>query len=209
VKILITAGPTHEPIDAVRYISNRSSGRMGLALCSAALDAGHHVTAILGPVEPAVPPDVRRIDVQTAEEMHAAVLAEFPRHDLLIMAAAVADFRPVKSTADKMVRAGKLTIECEATPDILAAAGRSKRSNQRTVGFSLESAGNLARSREKLIRKNLDLIVYNPIDTMNSATIESVLLWPSGEQEVLASRSKSGFAAVLIARSEALWRDEM
>ena len=208
MKILITAGPTHEPIDAVRYIANRSSGRMGLALCSAALAARHDVTAIFGPVQLALPPGVRRIDVETSDQMHAAVLAEFPRQDLLIMAAAVADFRPVRLTGDKLARAGRLTIECEATPDILAAAARIKQPHQRTIGFSLESRGNVARSREKLARKNLDLIVYNPIDTMSSATIESILLYPSGREEPLPLRSKADFAAVLVARAEVLWRNK-
>ena len=122
------------------------------------------------------------------------------------MAAAVADFRPVKQTGDKISRAGVLMIECEATPDILAAVGRIKAPHQRTVGFSLESRGNISRSREKLARKNLDLIVYNPTDTMSSATIESVLIWPSGKEEALASRTKADFAAVLIARVEELWK---
>lgn len=208
MKILITAGPTREPIDPVRYIGNRSSGKMGFALCSAAIVAGHQVTAILGPIELTMPAGVRRIDVETAEQMQAAVLAEFPQHDLLIMAAAVADFRPVKMTGEKLARAGKLTIECEATSDILAATGRIKAPHQRTVGFSLESRGNLIRSREKLARKNLDLIVYNPTDTMSSSTIESVLIWPSGKEESLASRSKADFASVLIARAELLWRGD-
>src|SRR5882724_9374677 len=94
MKILITAGPTYEPIDPVRYIGNRSSGRMGAALASAATDAGHQVTLILGPVSLAIPGSLRRIDVETAAQMQAAVHAEYPGHDLLIMAAAVADFRP-------------------------------------------------------------------------------------------------------------------
>ena len=209
MKILITAGPTHESIDPVRYIGNRSSGKMGLALCSAALSAGHGVTAIFGPVQLTLPAGVRRIDVETSEQMYAAVLAEFPSHELLIMAAAVADYRPVKSSGDKLSRGGKLTIECESTPDILAAAGRIKQPHQRTIGFSLESRGNVARSREKLTRKHLDLIVYNPIDTMSSATIESILLWPSGRQEVLPTQSKADFAAVLMARAEALWRSDL
>ncbi len=205
MKILITAGPTREPIDPVRYIGNRSSGKMGDALCRAALSAGHEVTAILGPIQIAMPSAIRRVDVETAEQMQAAVLLEFPRHDLLIMAAAVADFRPAKLTGDKLAREGRLTIECEATPDILEAVGRIKAPHQRTVGFSLESPGNLARSRDKLLRKNLDLIVYNPIETLNSTTIESVLLWRSGKEEALESRSKADFAGTLIAQVAALF----
>src|SRR5580692_7975562 len=99
MRVLITAGPTREPIDAVRYIGNRSSGKMGAALAQAALRAQHHVTLILGPVGIAVPVGLRRIDVETAAQMHQAVLAEFPAHDLLIMAAAVADYRPIAARA--------------------------------------------------------------------------------------------------------------
>src|SRR5581483_10196034 len=168
MRILLTAGPTREPIDAVRYIGNRSSGRMGAALAEAAMRAGHSVTLVLGPVTVAMPEGARRIDIETAAEMRDAVLREFPGHDLLIMAAAVADYRPKAVHAGKLARQGTLSIECEATEDIVAAAGRIKRPEQRTIGFSLEERGNVERATEKLIRKNLDLIVYNPTDTMNS-----------------------------------------
>ena len=116
MKILITAGPTHEPIDAVRYIGNRSSGQMGAALAAAAMEAGHLVTLILGPVSAAMPKVGQRIDVVTAAEMESAVLAEFPKHDVLIMAAAVADYRPKAIRSEKLARAGNLTIECPKKP---------------------------------------------------------------------------------------------
>jgi len=205
MNIIITAGPTHEPIDPVRYIGNRSSGQMGAALASAALDAGHRVRLILGAVSAAMPAGAGRIEVKTAAQMNEAVLREFPAHDLLIMAAAVADYRPIQVRQEKLARAGNLVIECEPTEDIVAAAGRIKQPNQRTIGFSLESRGDLERSRQKLGRKNLDLIVYNPIDTMNSATIEATLLWPDGSSEELRSRSKKDFAAILVARAAELF----
>jgi phosphopantothenoylcysteine decarboxylase/phosphopantothenate--cysteine ligase len=201
MKILLTAGPTHEPIDAVRYIGNRSSGRMGASLVEAARRAGHEITMILGPATEAMPAGIRRIDVETAQQMLDAVLAEFPKHDLLIMAAAVADYRPKKLTKDKIARKGDLIIECEATEDIVAAAGRIKNHRQRTIGFSLETAGNIERSKEKLQRKKLDLIVYNPVETMNSRTIESILIWPDGRTENLPCRSKADFADILIQRA--------
>jgi phosphopantothenoylcysteine decarboxylase/phosphopantothenate--cysteine ligase len=178
MRILITAGPTREPIDPVRYIGNRSSGKMGAALAEAVLRAGHTPTLILGPVTAAMPAGVRRVDVETAQQMLDAVMAEFPNHDLLIMAAAVADYRPKSVHRDKLARHGSLTIECEATQDIIATASQSKRPDQRTVGFSLEGRGNIDRAREKMLRKRLDLIVYNPTDTMSSETIEAVLLYP-------------------------------
>jgi phosphopantothenoylcysteine decarboxylase/phosphopantothenate--cysteine ligase len=198
--VLITAGPTREPIDPVRYIGNRSSGRMGAALASVALTAGHRVMLILGPVEIAFPAEVRRIDVETAAQMHQAVLREFPSHDLLIMAAAVADYRPIKVYPDKLGREGALTIECEPTPDIAAAAAKIKRPGQRIVGFSLETDGNLARARQKLARKNLELIVYNPVGTLNSEDVAATLIWADGREEPLAPQSKLEFANQLLAR---------
>jgi phosphopantothenoylcysteine decarboxylase/phosphopantothenate--cysteine ligase len=205
MRLLLTAGPTREPIDAVRYIGNRSSGQMGRALAEAARRAGHDVTLVLGPVTATMPSGAKRIDVETAQQMLDAVLAEFPRHDVLIMAAAVADYRPKSVVKDKLAREGTLMIECKATEDIVAAASRIKRPDQRTIGFSLEAGGNLERAREKLKRKNLDLIVYNPVETMNSQTIESTLLWPDGRSENLPCRSKSDFADILIQRAAALF----
>jgi phosphopantothenoylcysteine decarboxylase/phosphopantothenate--cysteine ligase len=205
MKVLITAGPTREPIDAVRYIGNRSSGKMGAALVTAALAAGHEVTLILGPVGAPVPAVSRRINVETAAQMQQAVLAEFPSHDLLIMAAAVADYRPKQVHVEKLARAGSLTIECEPTEDILAAVGAMKQPTQRTVGFSLEIEGNTARAREKLARKKLDLIVYNATETMESASVKAVLLWRDGRQEHVPALSKSEFGRLLLDRAEMLF----
>ena len=207
MRVLITAGPTYEPIDPVRFIGNRSSGQMGAALASAAVEAGHDVTLVLGPVTAAMPTHerIRRVDIFSSRDLLDAVLREFPAHDLLIMAAAVADFRPKSERSEKVERGGTMTIELEATEDIAAAAGAMKKPQQRTVGFSLVERGNLARSREKMVRKKLDLIVYNPLDTMSSRTIESVLLWPDGRSEELPTRPKPDFADVLIRRCEELF----
>jgi phosphopantothenoylcysteine decarboxylase/phosphopantothenate--cysteine ligase len=205
MRILITAGATREPIDPVRYIGNRSSGRMGAALASAAVVGGHEVTLISGPAGIAMPAATIRLDVETAAQMHQAVLAQFPAHDLLIMAAAVADFRPRQVHSAKLPRDGMLTIECEPTEDILAAVSRIKRSDQRTIGFSLETEGNLSRAEDKLARKRLDLIVYNPIETLNSDKIEPVLLWPGGQREEFTAVPKEDFACVLIDRAAQLF----
>lgn len=205
MRILITAGPTREPIDAVRYIGNRSSGKMGAALAEAAMRAGHAVTLVLGPVTAAIPRGASRVDVETAEQMREAVLSRFPEHELLIMAAAVADYRPIASQTGKLERHGKLVLELEATQDIVADAGLIKRPDQRTVGFSLESRGNLDRAGQKLARKRLDLIVYNPTDTMSSQTIEATLLWPDGRREDLPSRPKPEFADILLKRAAELF----
>ena len=206
MRILITAGPTHEPIDPIRFISNRSSGQMGQGLAAAALRANHSVTAILGPVSVSMPKNLTRIDVQTAAQMLAAVQTEFPHHDLLIMAAAVADYRPKTATTDKLESGHSLTLELEPTEDILAAAGKIKRPDQRTVGFSLVTPENLPQSIEKLHRKNADLIVSNPLETMNSPTITATLLWPDGRTEELPSRTKPALADILLQRATDLFK---
>ena len=205
MRILITAGPTREPIDPVRYIGNRSSGRMGAALAAAALKAGNLPTLIVGPVSVDMPANVRRFDVETAAEMLEATIRHWPTHDLLIMAAAVADYRPTRVHQEKLRRQGSLVIECQATEDIAAAAGRIKAANQRTVGFSLESGGDIERARQKLMAKNLDMIVYNPPSTIDSPMIEAVLIFADGREERLPSASKSDFADILMERAGRLW----
>ena len=166
---------------------------------------GHSITLILGPVNTPMPQGVRRIDVETAEQMRDAVMREFPAHDVLIMSAAVADYRPRQFQPGKIDRGGPLMIEFEATEDIVAAASRTKRKDQRTIGFSLEAGGNIDRAKQKMHRKGLDLIVYNPTDTMGSETIQSVLLYPDGRGEQLPSRGKNEFADILMQRVAALF----
>jgi phosphopantothenoylcysteine decarboxylase / phosphopantothenate---cysteine ligase len=205
MRVLITAGPTHEPIDAVRYIGNRSSGQMGAALAQASIRAGHQTTLILGPGVIAMPEQATRIDVETAAEMLEAVLREFPAHDLLIMTAAVSDYRPIQATAGKLARSGNLSLDLEPTTDIVAQAGQTKRRDQRTIGFSLEAEANLDRARQKMRDKKLDLIVYNPTQTIASPTIEPTLLYPDGRSEKLALRPKSDFADILLQRSAGLF----
>jgi phosphopantothenoylcysteine decarboxylase/phosphopantothenate--cysteine ligase len=206
MRFLITAGPTREPIDPVRYIGNRSSGKMGAALATAALKAGHETTVILGPVSVAFPKAARIVDVETAAEMLDAVLREFPRHDLLVMAAAVADYRPVAASAEKLARQGPRALELESTVDVVAAAGAIKRPDQRTLGFSLESIPDLDRVRGKMRQKHLDLIVYNPIATIASDSIRPSLLYPDGRLEAMPYGSKADFADMLIQRAVELFR---
>ena len=205
MRILVTAGPTREPIDPVRYIGNRSTGKMGAAITAVALSAGHSVTAILGPISVAFPDKATRIDVETAQQMLDAVVREFPSHDLLIMAAAVADYRPAKSSTSKIAREGKLLLELEPTEDVVAAAGKIKRAAQRTVGFSLESSPDLDRVRGKLREKNLDMVVYNPVATIGSESIEPAILYADGRVEWVGWGSKPQFADMLIQRAVALF----
>ena len=161
-KVLITAGPTHEPIDPVRFIGNRSSGKMGFALANAAALRGADVTLISGPVALGTPRNVKRIDVETAEEMNAAVLAHAKKQDIIIMSAAVADYTPAVKAKEKIKKkdAG-MTIELRSTPDILRSLGEKKTKKQILVGFALETENELANAKLKLEKKNLDMIVLN------------------------------------------------
>ncbi len=202
--MLITAGPTHEPIDAVRYIANRSSGRMGLALAAAARDAGWRVTLALGPVALAEPAGVAAHRFQTTAELAALLDEHFPRCDVLVMAAAVADYRPRAASAGKLPRGtGPLTLELEPTPDLVAACAARKRPGQRIVGFALESAQELERrAADKLRRKGLDAIVANPLATMGAADVRATVFTAAGGRVELAADealSKEDFARRLVA----------
>jgi phosphopantothenoylcysteine decarboxylase / phosphopantothenate---cysteine ligase len=161
--IVITAGPTHEPIDAVRSIINHSSGKMGFALAEAARDRGMLVTLITGPVHLAAPRGVERINVVTAADMHAAVRAHADA-DVIIMAAAVADFTPAHPAEGKIKKADHaegLSIDMVPTVDILADVGATKRNGQTIVGFALEQENVVPYAEEKRQRKNADMIVAN------------------------------------------------
>lgn len=163
-KILVTAGPTQEPIDAVRYISNRSSGKMGFAIANAAALRGADVTLISGPVGLQTPRNVTRVDVQTAEEMAEAVQDRFAKHEAVIMAAAVADFTPSrpakKKTKKEDLKGENIHLELHQTKDILASLGE-KKDGKILVGFALETDDEVRNAREKLKRKHLDFIVLN------------------------------------------------
>lgn len=168
-RILVTAGPTYRAIDPVRFIGNRSSGKMGFALALAAVQRGAEVTLIAGPVERETPPRVRRIDVESAQDMLNAVLAHAKKADTLIMAAAVADFTPVQPARRKIKKqeaGAHLVVSLKATRDILAALGSQKR-KLLLVGFALETDDELAGAKEKLQKKNLDVIVLNSYNERN------------------------------------------
>jgi len=159
---LITGGGTREYIDPVRFISNASSGRMGYALARAALKAGHKVTLITAPTTQRVPGGAKIIKVETATEMFEAVRKHFSRCDCLIMAAAVADYTPVRSVKTKIKKEDKfLTIKLKPTTDILKWAGRHKKKKQVVVGFALEDRKLRERAERKLKDKNLDMIIAN------------------------------------------------
>jgi len=166
LRVLVTAGGTREPIDAVRFVGNRSSGRMGLALAEAAARRGAEVTVIAANVALPRPPGVRWVEVTTAAELAAAAKAEFGSCDLLLMVAAVADFRPATPQPGKIAKTGRagLELNLEPTEDVLAALAATRRPGQTIVGFAAEhGAGALERARDKLARKGLDAIVLNDV----------------------------------------------
>jgi phosphopantothenoylcysteine decarboxylase / phosphopantothenate---cysteine ligase len=164
LRVLVTAGGTREPIDPVRFIGNRSSGRMGIALAAAAARRGAEVTLIAANVALPVAAGVRRIDVETADQLSAAANAEFPSTHVLLMAAAPADFRPTEPATGKLKREDPLDLHLEPTEDILAALTASRAASQTIVGFAAEHGGEaLDRARAKLTRKNADLIVLNDV----------------------------------------------
>jgi len=182
VRLLITAGPTHEPIDAVRYLANRSSGLLGIALAEAAAERGWPVTLLLGPTTRDCADtrvDVRRF--RTTADLEALLHEHLPACDALVMAAAVADYRP-KPTGGKMRRkAGAMVLELESTPDLLAGCAGRRAPGQLMVGFALEPREELdASARSKLKRKGLDLIVGNPLETMDADVIEATLYGKGG-----------------------------
>lgn len=163
-KLLITAGPTYEKIDPVRFIGNYSSGKMGFALAEECSRRGADVVLVAGPVSLQSSAAIRRIDVESADEMHAACVAEFAHADAAILCAAVADFKPAAVAAQKIKREGDgLTLKLAATHDIAAALGREKKGNQVLVGFALETNNEETNAQKKLESKNLDFIVLNSL----------------------------------------------
>jgi phosphopantothenoylcysteine decarboxylase/phosphopantothenate--cysteine ligase len=189
--ILITAGPTREDIDPVRYLTNRSSGKMGYALALAAVRRGAHVTLVSGPVELAAPQGTDLVPVRSAEQMHRAVLEHLPGASVVIMAAAVADYRPVAPTTKKIKRRpGPMTLELESTPDILADVARQK-SDRILVGFAAETEDVGTHARGKLSAKQADLIVANDVTAPGSGfdhDTNVVTLYPADGSEIALPR---------------------
>ena len=206
-KILVTAGPTYEPIDPVRFIGNRSSGKMGFALANAAAQRGATVTLVSGPVALGTPRNVSRIDVETAEQMHKAVVKESKKCDVVIMSAAVADFTPRKTASNKIKKqqAGPsgMSLDLDPTTDILLELG-AKKNGSVLVGFALETEDELKNAKEKLRKKNLDLIVLNSTRDEGSAfgtdTNVVTLVTKSGKTEKLPKMSKFDVAVEILNR---------
>jgi phosphopantothenoylcysteine decarboxylase / phosphopantothenate---cysteine ligase len=202
LRVLVTAGGTREPIDPGRFIGNRSSGRMGIALAAAAAKRGAEVTLIAANVSLPAPAGVRRIDVETAAELAAAAEREFAETHVLLMAAAPADFRAAAPAAGKLKRAGSLELSLEPTEDILASLAARRREGQTVIGFAAEHGGEaVERAREKLRRKGADLIVLNDVSDpeigFESERNAVTLVGAEGETEVPIA-SKDAIAEAIL-----------
>jgi phosphopantothenoylcysteine decarboxylase/phosphopantothenate--cysteine ligase len=208
-RVVVTAGGTQEPLDPVRFLGNRSSGKMGYALAQAAIDLGAEVTLITGPAALRPPVGTRIEAVRTALEMRDAVLAACEGADVLLMAAAVADFRPAQPSPEKIrkAEAGDLTIRLERNPDVLLEVARRRAEGAGpavVVGFAAETEDVLARAGEKLERKALDLIVANDVSAPDSGfgadTNRATLLGAGGTVEALPLLPKTGLAERVLQR---------
>ena len=203
---LITAGPTREFLDPIRYISNRSSGKMGYAIAEAALAVSSCVTLVSGPTALTPPKDVEFLSVTTAQEMAEAVWGRFDSVDICIMAAAVCDYRPKNTSANK-IKKGTFSgvLELEPTPDILAELGRRKKS-QVLVGFAAETDEMEKHAREKLTRKGLDFIVANDAHAFDAETNRVAIIGSDGKVERLPEMPKIEVAKIIIERAARLAR---
>jgi phosphopantothenoylcysteine synthetase/decarboxylase len=203
VHVLITAGPTREPLDPVRFLTNRSSGKMGYALAHAFIHAGHSVLLISGPTDLDVPAHVDFIPVETAADMYAAVANSIGRMDLAVFAAAVADYTPAGVAKQKIKKAGATFIlELVATPDILGAAREGFGFTGTLVGFAAETENLAANARDKLTRKHCDLVIANDVSQPGlgfDADHNEVLLVYPERDEALPAASKHALAHRLVA----------
>lgn len=202
MKIVVTAGPTREPIDPVRFLSNRSSGKMGYAIVEAALEAGHEVTLISGPTALTPPPKAHFVRITTSDELHDAVHAATPGCDILVMCAAVSDYKPLTTAAQKMEKqTGEFTLRLKPTRDILASLQHDDRSYF-VVGFAAETHAMEARARQKLFAKHCDMIVANdvsqPDSGMESDDNAVTIFFRDHKSKAIARASKKEIARDLV-----------
>src|SRR5262245_17521991 len=213
-RVVVTAGPTYEDIDPVRYVGNRSSGRMGFALAAEARRRGAEVTLVAGPTTIAPPAVEATINVRSAAEMHEAVMRVASNADVVIMAAAVADYTPASPAGQKVTKSdGPLTLTLQRTKDILGDLGSMRAGLGGTrpvlVGFAAETQDVVARAREKRVRKKVDLIVANDVsqpDRGFEAETNAVTIIGDGSEQVVPLQSKTGVAGIILDRVEQLLR---
>jgi phosphopantothenoylcysteine decarboxylase/phosphopantothenate--cysteine ligase len=200
-KVLVTAGPTYEPIDPVRFIGNHSSGKMGIALARELQNRGATVTLVLGPVAGEIMlPGVRIISVVTAAQMYEACMNEFPESSIAVMAAAVADYTPAQTAAEKIKKTGEtLPLELKKTRDILKSLGEIKRTDQVLVGFALETNDEKKHALAKLENKNADMIVLNSLNDAGAGfgkdTNKVTLFTRDGKEFPFGTKPKQAVAA--------------
>ncbi len=208
LRVLVTAGGTREPVDQVRFLGNRSSGRMGIALAAAAARRGAEVTLVAANVALPEPPGVRRIDVETAAQLAAAAGEEFPAAHVLVMAAAPADFRAAEVSSGKLSRGGSLELRLEPTEDILAALAERRREEQTIVGFAAEHGeGGVERARAKRERKGADLIVLNDVSDPSigfESEENAVTLIDAAGETAVPQASKGSIADAILDRVDSL-----
>lgn len=197
-KVLVTAGGTQEPLDPVRYLGNRSSGRMGYAITQALQEAGAETILVSAPTDLPIPNGVKRISVMTAQEMHDVVLEQFPKMDVVVKAAAVADYRPKENASQKIKKKGtSLVVELVPNPDILAELGKIK-SKQILVGFAAETENLIENAQDKMRRKNVDLLVANDVTRQGSGfgSLTNIVsfLFPDGRRIDLPQMNKLNVA---------------
>lgn len=199
MRILITSGPTRQYLDPVRFISNASSGIMGRELAQAALDAGHEVVVVSGPVKVNYPPAAQVIDVETTEQMLEACLVEFPLCDGLIGAAAPCDYRPIEIANHKIRKTGQpLSLVLVETDDIVATLGQQKRSDQWTVGFALETEDAHFRAVTKLQKKMCDIVAINSPQAIDSDENTISVVNSAGDVVLEISGTKCAVAKSLL-----------
>lgn len=203
-KILITAGPTYEKIDPVRFIGNYSSGKMGFALAEECARRGAEVILIAGPVSlKTFHPNIKRIDVESAEEMYNAAISNFPKTDAAILCAAVADYRPKTREKEKMKRSSEnLSLELVPNKDIAAALGQMKKEHQKLIGFALETTDETNNALKKIEKKNLDFIVLNSLNDSGAGfqhdTNKVSILSQTGKRQDFALKPKKEVAADIV-----------
>jgi phosphopantothenoylcysteine synthetase/decarboxylase len=202
---LITSGPTREFIDPVRFITNASSGRMGRALAASALKKGFRVIFISGPTGLKPPAGVKSFAVDSAREMFSRVKASLGRSDIVIGAAAVADYRPQKQSREKIKKRGStLSLRLVKNPDVIEYAGKNK-GNRVVVGFALESENLLKNAKKKLLKKNLDIIVANRPNAIGGGKLSAVILFRNGKKISFNGITKKELSKRIVDESFKIW----
>jgi phosphopantothenoylcysteine decarboxylase/phosphopantothenate--cysteine ligase len=211
LKVLVTAGPTVEDIDPIRFLSNRSSGKMGYAVAEAAFRRGAAVCLVSGPTALKAPSGVQLVSVRSAAEMKEAVLQRYPSMDIVVKAAAVADYRPVETAAHKIKKSGgEMVLRLTRTEDILETLGKNKR-HQILVGFAAETQQLLESARKKLTAKNLDLLVANNVseDIFGSDSSTVHILSRNGDTATFENQSKRAIAEKILDLALALRKQQV